>query len=146
LTALDNIRTPPNLSRLDMVASFSCAFRIVLPDTLDLSRHDGAGSRVDECELDALDALCTRLRERQVIHRVSDREMVHNISQVVRNILLQDDPSSRFAASRPGLYVVNCPECHLVGASQLKSSGIQLPVCPLFVFLGQHRPVYSKLC
>jgi hypothetical protein len=28
---------------------------------------------------------------------------------------------------------VNCPECHLVGASQLKSSGIQLPVCSVFV-------------
>ena len=135
LTALDNMRTPPHLSRVDMVATFSSSFRIVLPDTLDLSRHDGAGPRVDECELDALDALCTRLRERQIIHRVSDREMVHNISQVVRNILLQDDPSSRFAASRPGLYVVNCPECHLTGASQLQSSGIQVPVRPLLVFL-----------
>lgn len=133
LTALDNMRTPHHLSRVDMVATFSSSFRIVLPDTLDLSRHDGAGPRVDECELDALDALCTRLRERQVIHRVSDREMAHNISQVVRNILLQDDPSSRFAASRPGLYVVNCPECHLTGASQLQSSGIQLPVRPLLV-------------
>ncbi|KAK3904777.1 hypothetical protein C8A05DRAFT_13362 [Staphylotrichum tortipilum] len=130
LTALDTLRTPPHLSKVDMVAAFSLSFRIVLPDTLDISRLDGAGSRVDECELDALDALCTRLRERQIIHRVSDREMVHNISQVVRNILLQDDPASRFASSRPGLYVVNCPECHLTGASQLKSSGIQLPPNP----------------
>lgn len=139
LTALDNIRTPPHLSRVDMVAAFSTSFRIVLPDTLDLSRGDGAGPRVDECELDALDALCTRLKERQVIHRVSDREMVHNISQVVRNILLQDDPSSRFAPARPGLYVVNCPECHLTGGSQLKSSGIHLPVCHLFALLRCHR-------
>ncbi|KAK4041039.1 hypothetical protein C8A01DRAFT_15198 [Parachaetomium inaequale] len=130
LTALDNLRTPPHLSRVDMVAAFSTSFRIILPDTLDLSRRDVAGPRVDECELDALDGLCAKLKERQVIHRVSDREMVHNISQVVRNILLQDDPSGRFAPTRPGLYAVNCPRCHLTGASQLRSLGIQLPQDP----------------
>ncbi|KAK4156395.1 hypothetical protein C8A00DRAFT_12647 [Chaetomidium leptoderma] len=130
LTALDNLRTPPHMSRVDMVATFSTSFRIILPDTLDLSHRGVAGSRLDECELDALDAFCTRLRARQVIHRVSDREMVNNISQVVRNILLQDDPNGRFAPTRPGLYVVNCPECHLTGASQLQSSGIPLPPDP----------------
>lgn len=129
LTALDNLRVPPHLSKVDMVAAFSTAFRIILPDTLDLSRRDLSGARVDECELDALDALCTRLKDRQVIHRISDRELVHNVAQVVRNVLIQDDPSARFAPSQPGLYVVNCPECHLVGASQLRSSGIKLPVC-----------------
>ncbi|KAK4124222.1 hypothetical protein N657DRAFT_594909 [Parathielavia appendiculata] len=130
LSALDNLRIPPHLSRVDMVAAFSSSFRIILPDTLYLSRPDVAGPRVDECELDALDALCTRLKERQVIHRVSDREMAHNTSQVLRNILLQDEPSGRFAPMRPGLFVVNCPECHLAGASQLKASGIQLPPDP----------------
>ncbi|KAK4237234.1 hypothetical protein C8A03DRAFT_16216 [Achaetomium macrosporum] len=121
LTALDNLRTPPNMAKIDMVATFSAAFRIVLPDTLDPSRRDDAGPRMDECELDALSALCTRLRERQIVHRISDREMVHNISHVIRNIVLQDDPGGRFTPARPGLYVVNCPECHLTGASQLKS-------------------------
>jgi hypothetical protein len=130
LTALDNLRTPPHLSRVDMVAAFSTSFRIVLPDTLDLSRRDVLGSRVDECELDALDSLGTKLKERQVIHRVSDREMVHNVSQIVRNILLYDDPGGSFAPTRPGLYVVNCPGCHLTGASQLRSLGIQLPPDP----------------
>jgi len=130
LTALDNLRPPPYLSRVDMVAAFSTSFRIVLPDTLDLSRRDVSGARVDECELDALDSLCMRLKERQVIHRVSDRELMHNISQVMRNIMLQDDPAGRFAPTRPGLYAVNCPGCHLTGASQLKHTGIQLPPDP----------------
>lgn len=130
LTALDNLRMPPHLSKVEMVATFSSTFRIILPDTLNLSCHDVRGSRVDECELDALDALCTRLKERQVIHRISDREMAHNVSRVMRNILLQDDPGSRVAPPRPGLYAVNCPECHLIGASQLRSLGIKLSVCP----------------
>ncbi|KAK3301455.1 uncharacterized protein B0H64DRAFT_383635 [Chaetomium fimeti] len=131
LTALDNLRTPPHLSRVEMVAAFSTPFRIILPDTLDLSRRDAFGSRVDECELDALDSLGTKLKERQITHRVSDREMVHNVSQIVRNLLLQDDPGGSFAPTRPGLYVVNCPGCHLTGASQLRSLGIQLPLDPV---------------
>ncbi|KXX74678.1 hypothetical protein MMYC01_208270, partial [Madurella mycetomatis] len=134
LTALDNLRPPPHLTKVDMVAAFSTIFRIILPDTLDLSRRDLSGPRVDECELDALDALCTKLKERQAIHRLSDREMVHNVSQVVRNILLQDDPGARFAPAQPGLYAVNCSGCHLVGASQLRSSGFKLPSDPVGEF------------
>lgn len=119
-----------------MVAAFSTIFRIILPDTLDLSRRDLSGPRVDECELDALDTLCTKLKERQAIHRLSDREMVHNVSQVVRGILLQDDPGARFAPAQPGLYAVNCSGCHLVGASQLRSSGFKLPVRVSVPFFG----------
>jgi hypothetical protein len=37
---------------------------------------------------------------------------------------------------------VNCPECHLVGASQLKSSGIQLPVCSVLVTLNDTASRY----
>ncbi|KAL2194604.1 hypothetical protein P885DRAFT_80293 [Corynascus similis CBS 632.67] len=130
LTALDNLRTPPHLPRVDMVAAFSTSFRIILPDTLDLSRRDISGAQVDETELDALDGLCMKLRERQTIHRLSDKEFMHNISQVLRTIMLQDDPNGHFTRSRPGLYAVNCPECHLTGASQLKDFGIQLPLDP----------------
>ncbi|KAK0669782.1 hypothetical protein QBC41DRAFT_319272 [Cercophora samala] len=120
LSALDTLRVPSQFSRVEMVATLSTIFRIVLPDTLDLSRHDTAGIRTEELELDALDALFARLAARQAIHRVSDREMVHNMSRVVRNIVLQDDPSGQFVPNkRPGLYAVNCPECHIVGASQL---------------------------
>ncbi|KAL2261681.1 hypothetical protein VTK26DRAFT_3610 [Humicola hyalothermophila] len=126
LTALDNLRMPPQLSKVELVSTFSSAFRIILPDTLDVSRRDIPGSRVDERELDALDALCTRLKERQVIHRISDREMAHNVSRIARNIILLDDPGARFEPSRPGLYAVNCSRCHFVGASQLRSSGVML--------------------
>ena len=112
------------------MASFSTTFRVILPDTLDLSSRDISEPRVDEFELDALDNLVTRLKDRQVTHRISDREMVHNVSQVIRNILLEDDPGNRFTSTRPGLYTVNCPQCHLVGASQLRSAEIiNLPVC-----------------
>ncbi|AEO67779.1 uncharacterized protein THITE_2050653 [Thermothielavioides terrestris NRRL 8126] len=127
LTALDNLRTPPGTSKVDMVAIFSTTFRTILPDTIDLSSRDVSEPPVDECELDALDALCTRLRERQVTHRVSDREAAHSISQVIENILAQDDPGGRHTPARPGLYVVNCPRCHLAGASQLRSSGAKFP-------------------
>ncbi|KAK4179748.1 hypothetical protein QBC36DRAFT_321964 [Triangularia setosa] len=127
LTALDTLRVPPQFSRVEMVATLSAMFRIVLPDTLELSRHDTAGIRVEEFELDALDTLFARLAARQVIHRVSDREMVHNVSQVVRKILLQNDPSGQFVPNkRPGLYAVNCTECHLVGASQLNLTDVNL--------------------
>ncbi|KAK0714276.1 hypothetical protein B0T21DRAFT_67442 [Apiosordaria backusii] len=125
LTALDTLRVPPQFSRVEMVATLSAMFRIVLPDTLELSRHDTAGPRVEEFELDALDALFTRLAARQIIHRVSDREMVHNVSQVVRKIILQDNPSGQFVPNkRPGIYAVNCSDCHLVGASQLDLTNI----------------------
>ncbi|KAK3319968.1 hypothetical protein B0T19DRAFT_361510 [Cercophora scortea] len=127
LNALDNVRLPSHLSKVDMVATFSSSFRVILPDTLDLSRQSLAESRIDECELDALDALCARLKERQVIHRMSDKESMHNISQVVRSIALQDDPSGKVAAARPGLYVMNCSSCHFVGDSQLRSSDVRVP-------------------
>ncbi|KAK3322075.1 hypothetical protein B0H66DRAFT_473656 [Apodospora peruviana] len=127
LGALDNIRIPFGLSRVDMVAAFSNTFRIILPDTPDLSRQDTSGSRGDEYELDAVDALCARLKERQVIHRMSDRETMINVSQVVRNILLQDDPAGQSGTARPSLYAVNCPQCHLVGGSQIRTSNIDVP-------------------
>jgi len=129
LSALNNLRLPPNLTKVDMVTTFSTTFRIILPDTLDLARHNAPGPRIDECELDALDALSNRLRERQVVYRISDREIAHSLSQVIANIALQDDPSGRYTpGTRPSLYALNCPSCHLVGASQLRSSGIQVPV------------------
>lgn len=123
------------------MASFSTTFRIILPDTLDLSRRDMSEPRVDEFELDALDNLVTRLKDRQVIHRISDREMVHNVSQVIRNILLKDDPGNRFTPTRPGLYTVNCPQCHLIGASQLRSAEISLPVCYALISIPDCWPM-----
>lgn len=132
LNALDSLRMPSNLSKVEMVAAFSETFRIILPDTPGFSRPSlaaaGSTGSIDEYELDALDALCARLKERQVIHRMSDRETMINVSQVVRSILLQDDPGGQSGTARPSLYAVNCPECHLVGGSQLASASIDLAV------------------
>ncbi|SPQ25905.1 65c995ef-687c-43fa-8e78-e24562eec5c7 [Thermothielavioides terrestris] len=123
LTALDNLRTPPGTSKVDMVAIFSTTFRTILPDTIDLSSRDVSEPPVDECELDALDALCTRLRERQVTHRVSDREAAHSISQVIENILAQDDPGGRHTPARPGLY--KAPTGASGDSSSLSSSALE---------------------
>ncbi|KAM7220817.1 hypothetical protein V8F06_003886 [Rhypophila decipiens] len=144
LQALDYLRMPPSLSKLDMVAAFSATFRIVLPDTPDFSAQPLADSRaLDEHELDALDSLCVRLKQRQVIHRMSDRETMINVSQVVRNILLQDDPGGQSATSRPSLYALNCSKCHLVGGSQLASAGIEL-LCDGATDVETTLPAQSK--
>lgn len=117
-----------------MVAAFSATFRVVLPDTPDfLVQALTRSTAHDEHELDAMDSLAARLRQRQVIHRMSDREAMINVSQVVRNILLQDDPGGQSGTPRPSLYAVNCAKCHLVGGSQLASAGIELSVSFLAV-------------
>ncbi|KAK0610420.1 hypothetical protein B0T17DRAFT_112318 [Bombardia bombarda] len=132
LHALENIRMPPNprISRLDMVTTFSATFCTILPDTLDLSRRGLSESRIDEYELDALDTLCARLKERQIIHRMSDREMCNSVAQAVRNIHLQDDPGGQFGTARPSLYTMNCPQGHVAGGSQLRSSDIKFTSDP----------------
>ena len=128
LNALDNLRLPSHLPKQRMMTVFSSSFRVILPDTLDLSRRDLSDSHVDEYQLDALDLLCARLKERQIIHRMSDREMMHSVSQVVRSISLQDDPAGQFATALPSLYIMNCSEAHLAGGSQLKNANIRIPV------------------
>jgi len=131
LLALDDMRILPHLSKVDMITTFSETFRIILPDVPNLVRR--TSSTADENETDALDALCTRLSNRQVVQRVSDREMMHNISEITRNIALLDDPSGQFRASRPRLYTVNCQRCHLAGDSQLrKLERLNVPVRPEF--------------
>jgi hypothetical protein len=106
-----------------MIATFSDTFRVVLPDTLNLGRSSSLDGQGDESDImDALDALIQRLNDRQVVHRVSDREMMHNVSQITRNIELLDDPSGHFKGPRPRLFVMNCPEAHIVGESSMKKS------------------------
>ncbi len=128
--ALENMRLPPHISKLDLVSTFSEIFRIILPDTPNLVRRSSSESQVDdESEMDAIDSLCASLIERQAIHRVSDREMMHNISEITRNIALLDDPSGQFRAACPRLYGMNCQRCHLVGHSQLRyMDNIKFPV------------------
>jgi hypothetical protein len=119
LHALEYLRMPGHLSKIDLVSTFSDTFRVILPDTLNLGRRDY--SDPDEYEIDAIDLLCTRLSARQVLNRVSDHELSRSISEVTRNIALLDDPSGQFRSSRPRIWVLNCPESHVVGESQLKA-------------------------
>lgn len=128
LRALENVRLPPHLSKSDLVATFNSTFRTILPDTLDLASDDSSDGSVDDFELDALDQLGARLTERQIVHRVSDGEMMHGMSQVIREIVLQDNPSGHFGSGRPSLLVLDCPECHLVGGAQLRAHDIEVPV------------------
>ena len=131
LHALNNIRMPPHLSKMDLVAIFSDTFRIILPDTPNIVRRNSSESPVDENEIEAIDALCARLNNRHLVQRASDRETVHSISEIMRNIALLDDPSGQFRAASPKLYVMNCRRCHLAGNSQLRNSDhLKLPVRP----------------
>jgi hypothetical protein len=130
LQALDNMRIPGQLSKADLVSTFSETFRVILPDTPSLQRGHITGIQGDETEMDAIDSLCVRLNDRQVVHRLSDREVMHNMSEVTRNIALLDDPSGQFRTGRPKFYVINCSKAHFVGESQLKGfENLKLPVC-----------------
>lgn len=131
LHALDNMRMPSRLSKRDLVATFSNTFRIILSDTLDLSSSDYPDPAIDECELDALDSLACKLRDRQIIHRVSDGEMMRSVSQIIREALDQDGANDQFGTPRPSLYVFNCSQSHFSGASQLRASKLHRQVrCP----------------
>jgi hypothetical protein len=133
LNALENIRMPPHLSKVDLVTTFSDIFRIILPDTLRSGRLNS--SEDGEYEIDAIDGLCARLLDRQVVNRVSDREMMYSISEITRNIALLNDPSGQFRAARPKIYAFNCQRCHLVGDSQLRNDeNIGFLVCFLIQF------------
>jgi hypothetical protein len=128
LNAVDKLRLPSHLSRMEMVATFGTIFRISLPDTPDVMRSESSEPSNDDYEFDALDSFATRLAQRQLVHRVSDREMMHTVSQAMQNILLWDGSSGQSRTTRPALYVMNCSECHLAGDSELRSSGLKLPV------------------
>jgi len=119
LHALENLRMPGHFSKFDLVATFSDTFRIILPHTLNLGRRSSIDS--DELEIDAIDLLCKKLSERQVLSRVSDHELDRSISEIMRNIALFDDPSGHFRSPRPKVWALNCEKAHVVGNSQLKA-------------------------
>lgn len=111
------------------MATFSDTFRIILPDTLNLSRRNSVERRGDENDIDAIDALCMKLAERQVVQRVSDREVMHSMSEITRNIALLDDPAGQFRSGRPRIFVVNCDMAHILGETQLRSlENLKIPV------------------
>lgn len=127
--AVESLRMPSHLPKMDAMSTFSDIFRIILPDTLQLSRLDLADSRSDESEMDALDALYAKLTDRQIVHRVSDLELVHGVSEIVRNIGLLDDPTSQSRSAQPRVFALNCNLCHVAGESQLRSlEHITIPV------------------
>lgn len=130
LKALDNLRIPQHLTKVELVASFSETFRIILPDTPIPEQKNSLKVQVEETETNAIGALCERLNARQIIHRVSDQEMMHNISEITANIALLDDPSGQYKSSQPRLYAMNCQRCHLVGYSQIRYLGnLHFQVC-----------------
>jgi hypothetical protein len=132
LHALENLQMPSHLPKMDLVSAFSEIFRIILPDTPTLIRRNSSDSLRDENEMDAVDVLCVRLLDRQIVHRVSDNEMMHGVSEITRKIAQLDDPSGQYRATRPRLYVLNCGSCHLAGDSQLRySENIKFPVSVL---------------
>jgi hypothetical protein len=55
-----------------------------------------------------------------MIHRISDRAVMHNVYQITRYIELLDDPTDQLKSTSPRLYTVNCQQCHLIGYSQVK--------------------------
>jgi hypothetical protein len=133
LLAVDNLRMPEHLSHFDIAAPFSETFRVILPDTPHAIGPDSVTANSHETKMDATDALCLRLCDRMVIHRVSDREMMHSLSELSRSLSLLDDPSaSLLRPVRPRLYALNCPHAHLAGDTQLRStSNLKFPVSPL---------------
>lgn len=130
LDCLENMRMPPQFAKKDLIASFSDAFRVILPDTLS-ARRESTDFVFEDVEFDALDALCQKLSDRRVIHRASDDEIMRCISDIKRSIAHLDDPSGQFRSARPKLYVMNCRGCHLVGYTQMKySDSIAMTVRP----------------
>ncbi|KAL1953032.1 hypothetical protein VTO42DRAFT_3741 [Malbranchea cinnamomea] len=119
LAALDGLHMPPHLPRVELVRMFGDIFQIILPDTPSLTQAKSSGYAGDAYEVDALDALCRSLLNRQVLHRVSDRQMMHSISEITRSISLLDDPSGQNKSMAPRVYVLNCQYCHIAGETQL---------------------------
>ncbi|KAL3422349.1 hypothetical protein PVAG01_06505 [Phlyctema vagabunda] len=119
LHALENLSLPPHLSKIDLITVFSDTFRVILPDTLSLTRR-GSESNIDEYDMDAIDALRLKLDSRRILHRISDGEVMRNITEITRTIALLDDPSGQFRAAHPKLYVLDCKRLHLTGGTQMR--------------------------
>lgn len=115
LHALSRMQVPPHIPREQLVATFKPIFEVVLRDSSDLVQCDSADQWDDE--IDAIDALCLRLTDRQIIHRVSDHEVMRSISEVTRSFAALGDPNGQFRSASPSLYVVNCRLCHFAGYS-----------------------------
>jgi hypothetical protein len=119
LNALITMHLPSNLSTMEMVSVVGTTFRLILPNTPQIGRWDTAEPAFDDYQaLDALESFAEKLSEREVVHRVSDKELMHSVSQVITTIV-QEDPGSQYLG-RPGLYMTNCPDFHLLGSTTIR--------------------------
>lgn len=129
---------PPQLSRVELTKMFGDIFQIILPDTPSLATEDARVYVGDEYEVDAMDDFCRSLSNRQMLHRVSDRQMMRGISDVTRSISLLDDPSGQHKSTYPRIYVLNCRACHFAGDTQLNyAENLEFPV-RLFLLRDSH--------
>ncbi|KAK2747293.1 hypothetical protein FQN57_002191 [Myotisia sp. PD_48] len=120
LGSLDKLRTPKNFPRVELQATFSQAFRIILPDTPAIASASTSGIFGDGQGVEAIQAFCLSLANRQVIHRASDEAVIRAITNITKRISLLDDPSGESAATYPRVYALNCRSCHLAGETQLR--------------------------
>jgi hypothetical protein len=133
------MRLPGYLTKIDLITTFNESFRIILPDTSIIAMRDSRESHVDEWELDAIDILCAKISDRQIINRVSDREAIQSISKIIRKIETFNDESGQKRSIRPKIYSVNCPKCHLLGDTDLihaRNEGLRLPVSATYSTRG----------
>jgi hypothetical protein len=136
LYAINRIRSPPHLPPAKLVPVISESFRMILPDT-PVMQHGADSHDRDGNISDAWDMLREKLSYRQMIHRISDRAVMHNVYQITRYIELLDDPSDQLKSTSPRLYVVNCQQCHLIGYSQVKNVEHMSPIkVSSFLFSG----------
>ena len=131
LGSLDRLGPPPQVSYVELTRMFSDIFQIILPETPSLAPEDVRGFPRDECEIDAIDAFCRSLFNRQMLHRVSDRQMMRSVSEITRNISLLDDPSGQSKSMLPRIYALNCQACHIAGETLLSEmESLEFPVRP----------------
>lgn len=131
LGSIDSLSTPPQVSSVELTKMFTDIFQIILPDTPSLAPEDARGFPRNECEIDAIDALCRSLLNRQMLHRVSDRQMMRSISEITRSISHLDDPSGQTKSMFPRIYVLNCRACHIAGETLLNyTENLEFPVRP----------------
>lgn len=122
LRAIEMIKIHPYFNKADLVSTFAHAFRIILPEARNHGKRKSSVCYIEDNEMDALDALHTKLADRQIVNRASDHAMISGISKVTRDIELLDDPSGQGRVEPPKLYAVNCKKCHIVGDGQLRRS------------------------
>ncbi|EER23138.1 hypothetical protein CPC735_045080 [Coccidioides posadasii C735 delta SOWgp] len=114
LVSLDSFRIPQSLSKLEMIETFSEIFRLILPDTPNVSIEDASKLMFDEEATDAIHAFCLSLNDRQVVHRVSDAHLMNAMASILDNVALFVEPGPRPRSAYHRAYALNCPSCHFV--------------------------------